>query len=120
MVRPATDPVTVAAVAAAFWAYAKTAYPYDATFDGRRPPGEIGNYHDALRPLLKLYGSTPAVDFGPLALSLVQGEMVALGWCRNVVNRHTARLKHVFKWAVGQELLPGEVHYRLSAASGRR
>jgi integrase len=118
----AIDPagLTVAAVLAAFWNHAKVAYPYDPSYDGRRPPGEIGNFWDAMRPVLRLYGGTPAVDFGPLALSLVQGEMVAMDWCRNVINRHTARVKHIFKWAVAQELLPGEVHHRLSAATGLR
>ena len=110
----------MAAVLAAFWAHAKRTYPYDARFDGRRPPGEIGCYWDAMRPVLKLYAGTPAVEFGPRALSLVQEEMVAMDWCRNVINRHTVRVRTVFKWAVGQELLPGEVHHRLTAVRGLR
>ena len=69
----------------------------------------------ALRPLQRLYGPTPAIDFGPLKLKTVRDEMIRLDWCRNTINRHVDRLKHVFKWAVGAELLPGEVHYRLVA-----
>ncbi len=120
--RPGVEPqaVSVALTLAAFWNHAKVTYPYDPAYDGRRPPGEIGNFWDAMRPVLHLYGGTPAVDFGPLALSLVQQEMIAMGWCRNVINRHTARVKHIFKWAVAQEMLPGEVHHRLSAATGLR
>lgn len=117
---PAAGPVTVAQVAAAFWGHAKRTYDYDPVHDGRRPPGKIGNYHDALRPLLKLYGSTPAAEFGPLALQAVQAEMVAMGWCRNVVNRHTSRVRAVFGWAVSRELLPGEVDHRLRAVKGIR
>ena len=107
--------LTVAGVLAAFWTHGKTAYPYDPSYDGRRPPGELGNYHDAMKPVLKLYGSTPAIKFGPKALRLVRDEMIATGWCRNVVNRAVVRVRTMFKWAVGQELLPGEVEHRLHA-----
>jgi integrase len=35
--------------------------------------------------------------------------------CRNVVNRRITRIKTVFKWAVEQELLPGDVYHALQA-----
>ena len=117
-VQPAE--LTVAAVLAAFWAHAKTAYPYDPSYAGRRPPGEIGNLYDAMQPVLKLYASLPAVEFGPRALGLVRDDMVARGWCRNVVNRHVVRVRTMIKWAVAQELLPGEVLHRLQALPGLR
>ncbi len=60
----AGDVVTVAQVAAAFWSPAKRAYGYDSAYDGWRPPGETGCYSGALRPLLKLYASTPAPSSG--------------------------------------------------------
>ena len=77
---PRVDPaaMTGPAVLAALWAHAKTAYPYDASYEGKRPPGEIGNYHDAMRPVLKLSAGTPAVEFSPEALRLVRGERVAM------------------------------------------
>jgi hypothetical protein len=37
-----------------------------------RGSGELGNYRDALRPLIGLYGSTAAIDFGPTALKAVR------------------------------------------------
>ena len=91
-VRPAVDPeaVTVASVLAGFWRHAKTVYPYDPSYDGKRPPGELGNYWYAIRPVTDLYASSPAVAFGPRAQRLVQAEMIARGWCRNVVNRYTS------------------------------
>jgi integrase len=42
------------------------------------------------------------------------------GWCRKVANRNVSRLKQVFKWAVGAELLPEEVWRRLLALEGLR
>lgn len=71
---------------------------------GKRPEGELGNYWDALRPLRRLYGRTPAAKFGPVKLAAVRDEMIRLGWCRNHINRNVARLRHVFKWAVGAKL----------------
>ena len=114
------SPLTVAAVLAAFWNHAKATYAYDPTYDGRRPPGEIGCFFDAMRPVLALYANTPAADFGPKALTLVRQEMIARGWCRNVINRHVVRVRTIVKWAVAAELIPGEVHHRLTAVAGLR
>ncbi len=117
---PRVDPAayTVAALLAGFWDHAKRFYAYDASYEGRRPPGEIGNYHDAMRPVLKLYAGTPAVEFGPRSLKLVQEEMIASGWCRNVVNRQTCRITHMFKWAVSEERIPESVHTALMTVPG--
>ncbi len=113
--RPVVDPhaVTVAAVLAAFWTHAKTAYDYHPSYDGKRPPSEIGNYHDAMRPVLKLFASTPAVEFGPASLRLVQEEIIAADLCRNVVNRHTSRVKQMFRWAGSVQMIPGSVNENL-------
>jgi integrase len=119
---PRVDPsaVTVAQVLAAFWSHAKATYGGEPAREGRRPTGELGNYYDPVRIVQKLFGDTLAVDFGPRALMLVQAEMAARGWCRNVINRNTNRVRHIFKWAVSQELLPGEVHHRLATVGGLR
>jgi hypothetical protein len=99
--------LTVSDICSAFWDHAERTYPAPPFVVGKRPEGELGNYHDALRPLRRLYGTTPAAEFGPVKLKAVREEMIRLGWCRNHINRNVARLKHVFKWAVGAELIPG-------------
>src|SRR5204863_4689543 len=101
--------LTVADVCLAFFEQAQKVYPAPPFAAGKRPEGELGNFWDALRPLRRLYGQTPAAEFGPVKLSAVRDEMIKLGWCRNHVNRNVARLRHVFKWAAGAELVPGEV-----------
>lgn len=99
---------------------------------GRRPSGELGNYWDVLSELRRLYGPTRANDFGPKALKALAAALATdrtytdaagaiifrRGMCRNVVNRSLSRVKHVFKWGVEEELLPGEAHYRLQAVRG--
>src|SRR5689334_21747694 len=67
---------TVTQIILAFWAAHQTYYPpYSAgnlPARNERPTGELGNYFDALRPLRRLYGTTPAREFGPLKLKALR------------------------------------------------
>jgi integrase len=113
---PAGPPpdVTVDQVVLAFWQHAEGHY--------RRADGtttdELKEYRGALRPLRSLYGRTPAKRFGPLALKAVRREMVVAGLCRTTVNNRVRRLKHVFRWAAGEELVPVRVYRRLAVVAG--
>lgn len=46
--------------------------------------------------------------------------MVKLGWTRKVIGRRLSRIKAVFSWGVVNELVPGEVSYRLREVKGLR
>lgn len=111
--KPAVD-ISVNGLILSFYRHAEKHY--------RRPDGsmtgEVGNLRDALRPLRKLYGTTPARQFGPLALRAVQEEMVRAGLARTTVNARINRIRRMFKWAVGVELLPPEVYQALRAVPG--
>lgn len=109
-----THPWTVADVVARFLAWADTYYR---SADGT-PTGEYPNFHAAASLVLRLYRDEPAADFGPLKLKQVRELMVERGWARNTVNMQTGRLKRVFKWAVENELVPGETFMRLQAVTG--
>jgi integrase len=85
-----------------------------------KPTSEAGNVRLALRPLRPLYGHTPARDFGPLALKAVRAEMVRSDLCRTEVNKRVRHVVRVFKWGVGEELVPPSVHHGLRAVSGLR
>jgi len=95
--RMATDPqeTTIAEIVAAFRKHARAYYR---NADGE-VSGTVGNFDQAFRPLLKLYGKTKAIDFGPMRLKVVRQQMVDAGRCRTNVNRHIVRVRHVFKWA---------------------
>ena len=56
--------VTINELILAYWRHAEKHYRRP----DREPSQELENMRDALRPLRKLYGSTPAADFGPLAI----------------------------------------------------
>jgi hypothetical protein len=72
----------------------------------------------ALRPLLKLYGTEKARNFGPLALKAVRQEMVDSDLSRGVVNHRVNRIKRLFKWAVSEELVPSSVYEGLRTVTG--
>jgi integrase len=135
---PAVD-LSVNQLILAFWQHAERHYGKP---DGT-PTGELGNLRDALRPLRKLYGHTPARDFGPLALRAVRADMVKQpvvkrlkvtdpatgkarweervirnGLARGVVNARINRIRRVFKWAVSMELVPPSVLHALQAVPG--
>jgi len=109
------DGLTVAEVALRFWGFAKRYYRKDG-----RPTSELDEFRLSIRPLRQLYGATPALDFGPLALKAVRQTMIESGLSRGVVNHRTARIKRMFKWAVSEELVPPSVHHGLSAVDGLR
>jgi hypothetical protein len=87
---------------------------------GGEPTSEAGLIRLSLRVLKRLYGHTPARDFGPLALKAVRQGFIDAGLCRNEVNRRTRHDVRFFKWAVENELVPPSVHHGLRAVSGLR
>lgn len=107
-------PLTVAQVIMAFWIHAQKYYR---RADGT-PTKEVDTFKQALRPLRALYADTAAIEFGPMKLKAVREAMIAKGWQRSHINDQVGRLRHVFKWAAEQELIPGMVHGNLMAVAG--
>jgi integrase len=99
--------------------FRKWASTYYADADGK-DTGEAQNFDHAVRPLLKLYGRTPASEFGPLRLRTVREAMIADGLCRNTVNQRINKVRYVFKWAAENELIHPSVYHGLTALSGLR
>lgn len=102
------ETITVGELIVAFWRHAECHYRHA---DGT-PTGELDNFKYALKPLRHLYGDTPAQNFGPLALKLVRAEMIKLGWCRNSVNAHAARVRRLFRWGGVGRADPGRIARR--------
>src|SRR5271157_363513 len=98
----------------AYWQHAEKHY----RGTDRRPTQELENMRDALRPLHKLYGSALVTDFGPLALRTIQQSLARSGLCRTTINARINRIRRVFKWAVGVEIVPPSVHQALQAVPG--
>jgi integrase len=81
---------------------------------------EPTNIRLVLRLVRRLYRTTPAVSFGPLALKAVPEEMIRAGNCRSEINRRVGRVVRMFKWSVSEELIPPAVHEALRTVSGLR
>src|SRR5687768_5693111 len=107
---------TVDELLVAFFAHARMYY--------RRTDGsttsEYDNFRDAVRPLQRLYGSTPVDQFGPLRLKALRGEMIRLRWARSYINKQIGRVKRVFRHGVENELVEPRVHQALQAVDGLR
>jgi integrase len=111
--HPGASP-TVDQILLAFWTHAQQHY--------RRPDGTLTNeqkeYRLAFVPLRELYGPTPAAEFGPLGLKAVRRKMVDSGLCRTTLNNRVRRLKHVFKWAASEQLVPVATYQALVTVGG--
>lgn len=107
--------LTVAQVALRFWEFAKTYYRKNGA-----ATSELDEYRLAIRQLRKLYGSSLAIEFGPLKFKAVRQAMVDSGLSRGVVNHRMSRLRRIFKWAASEELVPPSVFHGLASVEGLR
>ena len=105
---------TVSMVISCYWKHCGEYYAGDSG-DGERRSIKL-----ALGFVRRLYGSTPAAQFGPLALKAVRQAMVDAGWSRNYVNAQVSRIRRMFAWGVENEMVPGSVHLALRAVAGLR
>jgi integrase len=107
--------LTIEELLADYWRFAKTYYSKDGV-----PTKELACMREALRPLRALYGHAYVRDFGPKALKAVRQKTIDSGITRGLINRRVGRIKRVFKWAVGEELVPSPVLHGLQAVAGLR
>ena len=113
--------LTIAELIGRYWPWVKNYYRWP---DGIQTK-EVSGILYSLRPLNNLYGSTLAKDFGPIALKSVRQLMIdgydhpkygpQSALCRNEVNKRIKVIRRMVKWAVENELVPGNVLYGLQA-----
>ncbi len=85
--------------------------------DGR-PTSEVESIRLSLKPVKELYGRQPCDEFGPTALKVVRQAMVNDGLARKLVNQRVGRIKRMFKWGAGAELIPASIPQSLSMVEG--
>jgi hypothetical protein len=117
--RPAEDarPLSVAELILAYWKHAEDYYGFKV-----KDRGDEDCLRKALGVVRRLYGSTPARDFGSKALKACRQHMVGLGWSRTYINAQVDRARRMFRWGAEEELFPeaAEVYHRLAAVRGLR
>src|SRR5256885_15966090 len=67
-----------------------------------------------------MYGSLPAVEFGPIAMKTVRLAMIERGLCRNDKKQRVSCVKRIFRWAVAEALVPPAILQSLSAVEPLR
>lgn len=103
------DAITVVEVICEYWRWAIGYYR----------PKHTQALDGALSLLREVFGRTPAIEFGPKKLRLLRDLMIRgdgprrKPWSRKYINSQVQRIRHMFKWAAGQELLPATVHQSL-------
>ena len=80
---------------------------------------ECAQFELAVQPLSELYATLPAKEFGP-----VQFRACREWWLsdpkrsRSYINKNMRRIRSVMKWAVGQGMIPAEIHEAQTARTG--
>lgn len=80
-----------------------------------RDTGTRSTYRPVLQLLDDLYGSTPAEQFGPLALKAIRVEMVRRGNGRKYINEGAAKIIAAFCFAASEQLISKEVYLNLQS-----
>ena len=89
---------------AAYWQWAQTYY-----LKNGEPTSEQASIRIALRHLRKLYGHTPAAEFGPLALKALRQYLIDRNDSRKYIGHHIDRVKRLYKWAVEHKIVPPNI-----------
>ncbi|MBN1852100.1 MAG: site-specific integrase [Pirellulales bacterium] len=107
--------ITLVEVIAKYVRYAKSYYRKDGKITR-----EATIIADALRVVNELYGRTLANEFGPLALKVVRDHMIHKGWSRKYINKQIDRIRRMFKWAAGEEIVSASIYDSLRCVPGLR
>ena len=84
------------------------------------PSDENSRIRCALKPVVDLYGSVPAIHFGPNALRAVRKVWIDDKISITTINSYVGVIKRMFKWAVSHEMLPVTAHQALATLPGLR
>lgn len=135
--QPKVEGMTVRAMFAAYWRHLEAQGLYE---KHGKPTSERGCIAQAARPLVRLFGTKAAADFGPVDLQVVRAAIakplrlvdgddqapakrrrtLPTVLARGTVNKHVHRIRRMFRWAVAQELVPASTWQALLAVSALR
>jgi integrase len=113
--QAAPTDLTVAELTVRFLKHAEVYYRVPETGS---PSKEYDEFDRTSVPLTETYPHHSAADSGPAQLKVVRDRMVALGWCRNTVNQRVRRIRHVWKWAAEEGLVPASAWHSLCVVRG--
>ncbi len=115
-VRSSATAVSVVELIEAYWGFAGTYYAR-----GGKPTSTLDGIRRSLRVLRQLYGTTPANEFGPMALKAVRQAMLESGrLSRTTINKRIDIIRRMFQWAVAEQIVAPAVYQGLQAVAGLR
>lgn len=104
--------ITVSTVTRDYLIFASSYYPTGRNSEFallERAVKTLGPYHNDV-----------ATDFGPRKLRKIMESLAAHGNSRGYINRTASRIRRIFKWAAGEELVPVSVYQALATVTGLR
>ena len=107
----ATDTRRLSGIASAYLKQCKTYY---------QNSREYQNVELAVRRFLLNTKDSPAEDFGPLRLQESRQQMIDQGLSRSTINSRVGKIKRMFKWAAGQQIVPITTYQALATVEGLR
>ncbi|MFP6585019.1 MAG: hypothetical protein VCD00_20980, partial [Candidatus Hydrogenedentota bacterium] len=115
----AKEVVTISEICRDYWLHCEEYY----RLPNGKPSSSLDILRQALKPLVTMYGDSTASDFGPLSLRGIRDEWIENGLTRETVNKYTAALRRMFKWAASHERLDISVYQSIctveNLAAGR-
>ena len=109
----AAQQLTIAELLVAFMHHVKRYY-------GTGPKSEYFHYRRITKSVGHLYSRTIAAEFGPLQFKAVRERLIDEVCSRPYVNAMMQRVARIFRWAVGEALLPPEIPAALAMVGGLR
>jgi hypothetical protein len=71
--------------------------------------------------LVDIYGELGVNEFSPKKLKVVRAQMIKAGTlCRSMINRYIGRIRRIFTWGVGEEVVLSNVADALEAVKDLR
>lgn len=106
------DELTVVELLAAFYKHAREYYGPDSS--------EPANYSTLIKRIRTAYGKTLVAEFGPVRMKGFRQSLIDADLSRTTINQAIHRLRHIFKWGVGNELVRPDILAALKAVDGLR
>jgi hypothetical protein len=90
-------------------------------FESRQDKTEFTHNKSAIGYAVNIYGTLPANEFSPKKLKVVRSQMVKAGTlCRRMVNRYVGKIRMIFTWGGGEEIVQSNVSDALKAVRDLR
>jgi len=109
----AAEDLTIVELLAAYLRYAKQYY-------GSDKYEKFQHCQRIAKPLKRLYGKTPAAEFGPLQFKTIREQYIANDCSRSYINHSMKWTVRIFRWGAGEGLIPASVPQSLAMVDGLR